>query len=398
MTIRVALTDFALKNTYYAGASLAVYEVNANLQQTATLATLYADPTGGTLRPNPMVLDSEGKFPTVLYVAKPVILVVTPALGTPLALGVQGLISRWRGVWTTGTLYYPGERVRDPAGPTTYVVLAGHTSATFATDVSNGLLQQEIDGASISAAAAASLFGTTLPSTPAEGYYRINAGGTGVEARTPAQVRADIAAFAAAGGNISGNVDLIGTGYLRVPTGLTGQRPGTPLAGMLRYNSELAALEAYAAAAWDELRGRTYIDRAAGQKVLVTSPTPTSIPNATITTLSWGTEVFDEPGAWAAGTPGRLTAPAWATKVLIGANLQWGAGSTQSRVLIIQKNAAGSLVRNDQFATGVAGTTLVTMDSCVGGDFYQLQAFQDTGGAFSLNGGGVSRFWATFFA
>jgi hypothetical protein len=76
---RALLADFALKNPYYAAASAIVYEVNDNLEQTETVATLFAGPTGATLRPNPIALDSEGKFPGPTYVEKPVIIVVTVA-------------------------------------------------------------------------------------------------------------------------------------------------------------------------------------------------------------------------------------------------------------------------------------------------------------------------------
>lgn len=251
MPIRVALTDFALKNPYYAGASCSVYEVNENLQQTGTLATIYAAPTGPTLRTNPMVLDSDGTFPNApLYVEKPVILVVTPVAATAEALGVQGLVARWRGVWASGTLYYPGERFRHPSSPATYVVLVGHTSNNFATDLSNGLFELEIDADSMAQAAAADLFGTVLPDSPAEGYYRINAGGTGVEALTAAQVLADLGAFPSIGGNISGDVNMTGVGALKVPSGLTGQRPTVPVNGMIRYNSDLARVEMYDAGDW----------------------------------------------------------------------------------------------------------------------------------------------------
>jgi hypothetical protein len=76
---RALLADFSLKNPYYAAASVTVYEVNENLQQTEAVATLFAGPTGATLRPNPIALDSEGKFPGPIYVEKPVIMVVTVA-------------------------------------------------------------------------------------------------------------------------------------------------------------------------------------------------------------------------------------------------------------------------------------------------------------------------------
>lgn len=163
MPIRVALTDFALANALYSNAQVTVFEVNANLQQTVTLATLYAAPTGGTLRSNPFNLNSEGAFPEVRYVEKPVILRVIPSSGPAETLGVQGQAARFRGTWATGILYYPGERVREPSGPSTYLILTGHTSATFLTDVANLLLELELDGTSIATAAAAiAVTGTVL--------------------------------------------------------------------------------------------------------------------------------------------------------------------------------------------------------------------------------------------
>ncbi len=208
--LRALLTDFALKNPYYAAAFVAVYEVNANLQQTATVATLFAGPVGATLRPNPIALDSEGKFPGPVYVEKPVVMVVTTAGGASETLGVSGILVRWRGIWSASTLYYPGERVRDPAGPSTFIVINGHVSNSFLDDLAAGLLEEEIDADSLTDALADDVLGTVIPITPSSAFLRVNAGGSGIEARTAEQVRGDIQATNRGGDTMLGALLLPG--------------------------------------------------------------------------------------------------------------------------------------------------------------------------------------------
>ena len=53
----------------------------------------------------------------------------------------------------------------------------------------------------------------------------------------------------------SGNVLLSGTGYLDLPTGTTGQRPGTPNSGMIRFNSTTTSFEGYNGTVWGSLGG-----------------------------------------------------------------------------------------------------------------------------------------------
>lgn len=54
----------------------------------------------------------------------------------------------------------------------------------------------------------------------------------------------------------SGIVDASGaTGAVVLATGTTGQRPGSPVAGSLRYNSSLSSLEAYYSGAWNGING-----------------------------------------------------------------------------------------------------------------------------------------------
>jgi hypothetical protein len=190
MTLRVYLTDFALANPLYAGATVEVFEVNQNLANTGVYATVYAGPTGPALRANPITLDSDGKYPGLHYVEKPVIQRVTR--GTEqLELGVHGLVPRWRGVWTGATLYYVGERVRHPTDPVTYVCRSSHISANFAADLAANLWQQEFDANTIADAVSAGLIGGILPNTP-QTFLRVAPGGTAIEGRTAAQVRGDL--------------------------------------------------------------------------------------------------------------------------------------------------------------------------------------------------------------
>lgn len=48
-----------------------------------------------------------------------------------------------------------------------------------------------------------------------------------------------------AGGTFTGNVGSSATGYLQIASGTTAQRPGTPAAGMVRWNSSLNRFEGY---------------------------------------------------------------------------------------------------------------------------------------------------------
>jgi len=49
-------------------------------------------------------------------------------------------------------------------------------------------------------------------------------------------------------GNITGDVAFSTTTQIKIPTGTTAERPGSPSAGMIRYNTENAQFEGYATA------------------------------------------------------------------------------------------------------------------------------------------------------
>ena len=57
-----------------------------------------------------------------------------------------------------------------------------------------------------------------------------------------------------AAGTFTGNVSLSGTGFLDLPVGTTGERPGSPNSGMIRYNSTLGYFEGYGTA-WGKIGG-----------------------------------------------------------------------------------------------------------------------------------------------
>lgn len=57
-----------------------------------------------------------------------------------------------------------------------------------------------------------------------------------------------------AGGTFTGNVGSSSTGYFQIPGGTTGQRPGSPAAGMIRWNSTLSRFEGYGTA-WGAIGG-----------------------------------------------------------------------------------------------------------------------------------------------
>ena len=58
-----------------------------------------------------------------------------------------------------------------------------------------------------------------------------------------------------AGATFTGDVVLATTTALELPDGTTAQRPGTPINGMIRYNTTLNQFEGYKASAWGAIGG-----------------------------------------------------------------------------------------------------------------------------------------------
>ena len=76
---------------------------------------------------------------------------------------------------------------------------------------------------------------STTPSTATNNGALIVSGGVGIGGAA----------------NIGGNVNMLSTGYVKIPSGTTGQRPSTPAAGMIRYSTTSNRLELYNGTAWE---------------------------------------------------------------------------------------------------------------------------------------------------
>ena len=100
------------------------------------------------------------------------------------------------------------------------------------------------------------------------------------------------------------NTNVSGSGYLRLPIGTTEQRPGSPVIGDFRYNTDRTVLEYYNGTGW------------AGIGVFEAS-------GGTVTTTGgYRTHVFTSPGTFSvAGGSGNV-------EMLIVAGGGGGAGST----------------------------------------------------------------------
>jgi hypothetical protein len=59
--------------------------------------------------------------------------------------------------------------------------------------------------------------------------------------------------------NVPNNLTFVGTGAIAVPVGTTAQTPGTPVDGMIRFNSDTDSFEGYAGGVWGAINGGSNI-------------------------------------------------------------------------------------------------------------------------------------------
>jgi len=61
--------------------------------------------------------------------------------------------------------------------------------------------------------------------------------------------------FVAKNGLVSPDAEFTGVTSISLPAGTTAERPATPVAGMVRFNTELNTVEGYNGIEWGELGG-----------------------------------------------------------------------------------------------------------------------------------------------
>ena len=96
-------------------------------------------------------------------------------------------------------------------------------------------------------------------------------------------------------GGQTGVLAVVGTGAIALPAGTTAQQPGTPAAGMFRWNSTLSKLEYYDGSAWDQLlnsAGVVTSVAATGSTGLTVGGSPITSSGTLTFTLSTGLQNF----------------------------------------------------------------------------------------------------------
>lgn len=154
-SFRRAIPDFQLANPLYVGAQVFIYQVDDNGQATDTLATLYAAPRGPQTISNPIILDGEGKFARVPYIAGAVIMTVISATVGSHQTGIVMPIGTWRDFWAANTHYVTNDFIAygDPDFPTIYAASAPFLSREFiADDIAAGDLVKIFDAGLVRAA------------------------------------------------------------------------------------------------------------------------------------------------------------------------------------------------------------------------------------------------------
>ncbi len=100
----------------------------------------------------------------------------------------------------------------------------------------------------------------------------------------------------------SNNVAIPATGYILIPAGSTAQRPGTPIAGHLRLNTTLNALEQYIDGAWSSMAVSTGPNEFGGGQRLKTQSLAFSATPAPDAALGQRVEFAAATGAVTIGT------------------------------------------------------------------------------------------------
>ena len=132
-------------------------------------------------------------------------------------------------------------------------VIANGTGAAVRSDLNDALAAIVSNNSSATAPATTYAYQFWVDTTTGLLKQRNAANSGWVTIGTLASTNLGLASLA--GATFTGNVILGTTTALELPDGTTAQRPGSPVAGMIRYNTTLSTFEGYKASAWGAIGG-----------------------------------------------------------------------------------------------------------------------------------------------
>lgn len=110
-----------------------------------------------------------------------------------------------------------------------------------------------------------------------------------------------------------------------------------------------------------------------------------SIPNASLTTISWATEDYDVGGLFDAGSPTRLTCSADGV-VQLGLAAIWGSSGTGNRYIAIRKNGTDIIATDNRNAIASSDAIIWgPLLEVTSGDYFEVLVYQASGGALNFN-------------
>lgn len=148
--------------------------------------------------------------------------------------------------------FYPGSAIRSQDLNDNFLqsLYLTQETETLTTNQSNAGLQAQITAATNTANSAI----TTANIASSNATAATNTANTALSTANGISATAN-AAMPKAGGTFTGDVIFNTTTSTTIPVGTSGQRPGTPAAGMIRFNSSILQYEGYNGTAWGTIGG-----------------------------------------------------------------------------------------------------------------------------------------------
>lgn len=205
---------------------------------------------------------------------------------------------------------------------------------------------------------------TAAPSSLVQGEVAVNVTDkkvwVGNAASSPVQIVGAGAPVSGTTLTMTGDGTFSGTGQVKVPSGTTAQRSGSPVAGMFRYNSSTSEFEGYDGSAWVSLIGNGG-PATTGPAFSVYLASSQSVTSATATKVALDTEEFDTDACFNTST-NRFTPTVAGYYQINGCLYAAGTANTQGNAYVyIYKN--GSVYKQGESITTTAadgtGLTLV---------------------------------------